>query len=304
MKKFLQKILIWGVSLIGLFIVLGFYADGNTDDNYRHFIKRSSNLILGDSRGSQAIVSSILSNNFPANEFDNFALNIVDSPYGEIYFNAIKRKLDTSVKDGIFFLTVDPWNLSINKNIDNFRNYPENRSPLKNVFFYNLNPNFEYLIKNYKQSWFLLYRDREEQGKSNTYLHQDGWLEVTVDMNHIEVSKRLKEKIKFYNDLLKTQELSSYRIAYFEKIIQYLQQYGKVYIIRIPVSSEMTKIEQKYCPKFNQIVLDISKKHQVNYFDFSLQFSKFQYTDGNHMYKESSKIFTQRIADSIKTVHP
>lgn len=34
-------------------------------------------------------------------------------------------------------------------------------------------------------------------------------------------------------------------------------------------------------------------------FDFSKNYADFEYTDGNHMYKESGKVFTAQIADSI-----
>jgi hypothetical protein len=50
----------------------------------------------------------------------------VQSPYGQVYFKALKRKLDPETKDGIFILTVGPWNLSLNKNIKNEKDFRKN----------------------------------------------------------------------------------------------------------------------------------------------------------------------------------
>ncbi|WP_288462162.1 hypothetical protein [uncultured Chryseobacterium sp.] len=43
----------------------------------------------------------------------------------------------------------------------------------------------------------------------------------------------------------------------------------------------------------------ISKKYNTAFFDFSSKAKDYIYTDGNHMYKESGKVFTLQIADSI-----
>ena len=138
MKKFILKITPYIFGIITLYAILGSFADGNVDDNYRHFAEeKPSNIILGDSRGSQAVVPSILDTKL-SKKFDNFSLNIVYSPYGEIYYQALKKKLNPETKNGIFILTVDPWNLSINKNIKTLQEYPENISPLKDMNFFDI----------------------------------------------------------------------------------------------------------------------------------------------------------------------
>lgn len=299
MKKFLLKISIYIFGIIALHAFLGSYADGNTDDNYLHFaVPKPQNIILGDSRGSQAVVSSVLGNKI-SKQFDNFSLNITQSPYGQMYLKALKRKLDPKTNDGIFILTVDPWNLTLHKNVKKEDEYPEMKSPFKNMYFYNMSPNYEYLLKNYKRSWFKIYLEREEIGRSNTYLHADGWMEVDVNMQKDSVQKREIEKVSFYKQFANENHQSQERLNAFNDIISYLKNKGKVYIVRIPASEGIMKIENQKFPQFNDMMKDIAKKNNLNYFDFSANYNDYVYTDGNHMYKESSKVFSSQIADSI-----
>ncbi|WP_280695038.1 hypothetical protein [Chryseobacterium sp. H1D6B] len=299
MKKFLFKIAFYVLGAALLFAFLGSYADGNTDDNYMHFaVEKPENIILGDSRGSQAVQPRFLENKLHR-KFDNFALNVVQSPYGPIYLKALKRKIKPDTKDGIFILTVDPWNLSLNKYVKKPKDFPEEHSPLKNMYFYNLSPNYEYLLKNYGRSWFKIYSEREAAGRSNTYLHKDGWMEVTVTMQKDSLAKRDIEKLNFYKNLAKTQNLSQTRLNSLEDIIKFLKDKGKVYLVRIPASKDITALEKSYAPDFDEKMKQLSKKHQIPFFDFSPKFNEYIYTDGNHMYKESGKVFTAQIADSI-----
>jgi hypothetical protein len=300
MKKFLFKISFYIAAGAALFGILGSFADGNTDDNYLHFaVEKPYNIILGDSRGSQAVLPGILEGKLNK-KFDNFSLNVVQSPYGVVYFEALKKKINPETRDGLFILTVDPWNLSLNKNTKKLENFPEEHSPLKNMHFYDMSPNYEYLLKNYPRSWFKIFTEREQVGKSNTYLHKDGWLEVNVNMQKDSLAKRELEKEKFFGeDLAKTQHISKERLDALEDIIKFLKSKGTVYLVRIPTGEKIMNIENSYAPDFNGKMEAISKKHNIPYFDFSPKSLDYIYTDGNHMYKESGKVFTYRIADSI-----
>lgn len=286
--------------MVMLHLWLGGFADGNTDDNYRHFTQQSSNIIMGDSRGSQAVVPDVLNKNFPGKVFDNFSLNITYSPYGEIYLKALKRKIKPNTKDGIFILTVDPWNLSADKNNAGFS---EEGSPLDKMYFYNVHPNYEYLLKNFNRSWFHIYIDRETLQRSNTYLHPNGWLEVNVSMEPEEVRKRVDEKVVYYRQFAAGQKLSHKRINAFKETIRFLKKHGDVYIVRIGAGSRIMEIENAYAPDFNHLMDNIVGEFDVEYFDFSNNPDNYQYTDGNHMYRASSKVFTQQISDSINKYH-
>jgi len=299
MKKFLFKISLYIIGVLLIFGVLGSFADGNTDDNYMHFaVKKPQNIVLGDSRGAQAVLPELLNQKL-GKEFDNFSLNVVQSPYGGIYYKALQRKLDPETKNGLFIVTVDPWNVSLDKNIKKESDFPEEHSPLKNMHFYDLSPNYEYLLKNYSRSWFKLYTEREAAGKSSTYLHKDGWMEVSVNMEKDSVAKREIEKVNFYRDLAKKQHISPTRIKALQDIIAFLKSKGTVCLVRIPASEKIMEIEKTYSPEFSETMKQISLKHGIHFFDFSSKGNEYQYTDGNHMYKESGKVFTAQIADSI-----
>ncbi len=303
MKKFLLNLSFYLIGGIVLFAVLGSFADGNTDDNYMHFaVEKPNNIILGDSRGSQAVQPGILEGKL-GKKFDNFALNVVQSPYGSVYLKALKRKLNPDTKKGIFILTVDPWNLSLNKNIsDKSKELPEKEnSPLGNMYTYSMSPNYEYLLKHYSRSWFKIFAEREKEvGKSSTFLHKDGWLEVNVTMNKDSVAKRELAKEAFYrDDISKTQSLSQIRIQALEDIIEFLKTKGEIYLVRIPASEKIMAIESTYSPDFSKKMKNLSEKHGISFFDFSSKAKDYTYTDGNHMYKESGKAFTAQIADSI-----
>jgi len=299
MKKFLLHISFYIILILAYFLILGSFADGNTDDVYRHFATPKSNsIIMGDSRGSQALVSFVLDSNIQGKKFHNFSLNIGDSPYGNIYFNALKKKLDQKTKNGIFILTVSPWNLSA-EGIINDENCPENKSPLNNSHFMNIHPNYEYLARNFKNSWYIIYRDRETKGHSNTYLHKNGWLEVTVDAHPDSIKKRMIEKVAYYKEFSRKQKLSDYRLHSFTETIKYLKKFGKVFIVRLPTSKPIYEIELKTTPHFNDIINKISSNEKIPYFNFAPKFNDYVYTDGNHMYKKSSRIISKQIADSI-----
>ncbi len=300
MKKFLFRISFYLAGAILLFAILGSFADGNTDDNYMHFaVEKPQNIILGDSRGSQAVRPDILNGRL-LKKFDNFALNVVQSPYGQIYLEALKRKIHPDTKNGVFIVTVDPWNLSLSNNFNQSKAFPEEHSPLKNMHLYDLSPNYEYLLKNYSRSWFKIFTEREQTGRSNTYLHKDGWLEVNVNMQKDSVQKRtLSKEVFFRDDLAKTQNFSQIRMNALENMITFLKMKGTVYIVRIPASKKIMAVENSYAPDFNVRIRALSDKLHIKYFDFSPMAESYIYTDGNHMYKESGKVFSAQIADSI-----
>lgn len=300
MKKFLFKISFYIIGVIAVLLFLGTYADGNTDDNYLHFTgPKPSDMIMGDSRGSQAVIPDILDHKLKGRKFNNFSLNLTESPYGQVYFEAIKKKLNPDTKDGIFILTVDPWCLSTGKDVKKAKDFTESTSALADMNFYDVAPNYEYLLKHYPESWFHIYRDREAVGRSNTYLHKNGWMEVTVNVEPDTLRKREARKVNDYLDFVKYQKISQVRLDAFEDIIKYLKTKGTVYIVRIPGFKGIMEIENKYSPDFSKKIESIAQKNGVRFFDFSLQPDKYIFTDGNHMYRESGKIFTAQIADSI-----
>ena len=70
------------------------------------------NLIIGTSRAAQGIQPTVLNEIIPNKSFFNYAFTAAQSPFGPVYLKSIQKKIDTTTKNGIFIVTVDPWSIS------------------------------------------------------------------------------------------------------------------------------------------------------------------------------------------------
>lgn len=299
MKKFLLKLFFWFVPIIGLHLFLGSFAGGNTDSFYKRFTSpQQSNLILGNSRAAQGVRPEFLQAT-NGEKFYNYSFTIFDSPYGEAYFKSIEKKLNPDTKNGNFIVTVDPWSISINK--ENPNEMLEKDLMIGKTKFNNMNPNYEYLIKNYHNSWFSLYQTRDELYKSKMYLNDDGWLEINITFDtKEEYEKNVQEKVNAYQKYTQDYILSQERVSWLEKTILLLQKHGKVILVKLPQGEKIHAIEKGYMPEFSQLMHTLSQKHQIKFLDYSEAGNQYQYVDGNHLQKDSGKEFTKKMNDSLK----
>jgi hypothetical protein len=258
-------------------------ANGYTDAYYLRFTTPKQNsLILGTSRAAQAIQPSVL-DSILGNRIYNFAFTNSQSPYGSVYYESIKKKINKESKNGIFIVAVSPWSISsFTEDPNNYKNFREVDLCLDNTSIVNMNPNIQYLLNNYSEPYYKLLF---QKNKSNVFLHNDGWLEVSVEMDSISVQKRLETKINTYNNLT-NYGFSTYRLDYLEKIVKYLQEYGKVYLVRLPVHEKILEIENKIMPDFEDKIR-AAINHSSGYYNFTTTGHLYSYTDGNHLYKTS-----------------
>ncbi len=275
-----------------------FKADGDADAFYLRFTSSKQNsLILGTSRAAQGIIPDILNKELNRNDLFNYSFTLGHSPYGPTYLNSVKRKLDKSFKNGIFIITVDPWSISsITFNPNDSLNFREVNRSLGKVSLVNYHPNLEYLILDYSNQYLNLLRKPTEKYT----LHKNGWLEVNVDMDSIKVAERVKRKLKIYQtENLTNYKFSDYRYNYLGKTISYLQDYGKVYLVRLPISPEIFEIEKSLIFDFDIKMRKLSETYEIPYFNLTDENSNFQYTDGNHLHKESGKEVSRLISELI-----
>lgn len=297
MKRFLYQILVFSlIVIIGFGWVLS-RADGYTDPFYIRFTTpKQSSLILGSSRAAQGLVPAVFNEQLD-HDFFNYSFTIDHSPFGPVYLESIKKKLDSNERDGIFIITIEPWSIcSITNDPTDSLNFRERNLCLGNTSEVNMNPNFFYLIKNLKGSYYTIVRSYDE----SMYLHKDGWLEVSVPMNLVTVNKRIAEKTVSYRDTnLPKYKFSELRLTYLKKTVEYLNQHGKVYLVRLPIHQEIFEIENELMPnlkdKLNEVI-----PLTYGYYDMTSKNSDYQYTDGNHLYKESAKVVSMEIANWIK----
>ena len=304
MKKLLLKIVLFSFLCVPGLIGVLFLADGTSDS---HYLKVSSpqqhSLILGTSRARQALKPDVLDEHlFPdrnETKMFNFAFTIGISPYGPAYFEAIKKKLDEDTTDGVFILGVDPWILSSNKeNPNDASMFRENERFLANLSDINSDPNFLYLLSFYDGQLYNIIKYR--LNPTPFLLHKNGWLEVQDFPITEKDNNAVKRHIKVYTGLAQSRLHSSTRLNYLEKIIHFLQNYGSVYLVRLPVHSKMFQLEDKFMPDFDEVISEISKRNAVPYLSFRHLENHYNLNDAIHIHRDSADSLTQKVAEWIK----
>lgn len=297
MKKFLIKTLLFLSMLMISFYRIFSHANGYTDPYYIRFATpRQSSLILGTSRAAQGLQPQILNHELNRNDLFNYAFTMEHSPFGKVYFESIKRKLNQKTKDGIFIVCVDPWSISSkSENPNDILNFRENNLAL-GTRFVNLTPNIIYLLKYYNGPYIKLFKK-----DSSFFVHDDGWLEISVSMDFVSKQTRLEKKMNRYEkEKLPQYKFSSLRYTYLSKTIRYLQSYGKVYLVRLPIHPRIMGIENRLISDFTGKMNYLCKTHNVKYLSFEDELLDYEYTDGNHLWKKSSEKVSAKIANWIR----
>lgn len=276
------------------------------DFYYRFTTPPAQSMILGTSRAAQGIRPDVLNENLcnDNNRILNHAFAVGPSNYGPNYLKEVKKKIDSTVRTGIYILAVDPW--SISTDTSNRRDDPEEFFEYKRKLFVgNLksstrNPNFEYLMNYWTNKFSPFIRVfKTSIGYDQFYsLHPNGWLEVRVPMDSASIQERISMQKKDYS--AKDQIISMKRVFYLEETVRFLKEHGDVYLVRLPVSREMAEIEKVNFPEFDSIILDLSRETGIAYFNFIEESGKYRTTDIHHLYSEDAGLFTSRIIDSIK----
>ena len=301
MKKFLLHSAIFSVPLLVVVFTVFYIANGKTDSYYLRFTTpQQQNLILGTSGAAQGlqpqILDTIVFKNTPQHFF-NYSFSFFDSPFGPAYLESIKRKLDPATKDGVFIIAVNPWSIAIKKNeLDDPADYSENKRFIAKTKLVNLNPNIPYLVQSYNEPYINIIRKWKDS--SDMVLHEDGWMEIDVSMDSASVLKHRNNKVKEYlQDYLPVYEFSGERYGSLRELITFLQNHGKVYLVRLPIHPVMFEIEDKVMPDFDDKIISLAAACKVPYLNFKKMDNHYQYVDGNHLYKASGK----EVSDSVAT---
>lgn len=298
MKRFLFQVALFiALILIGLYLVL-IQADGYTDPYYIRFTTpRQSSMILGNSRAAQGVQPAVLNHTLGRSDFFNYAFTLGHSPYGPVYLESIKRKLNAEVSNGLFIVTVDPWSIcDKGKDPNDSSSFAEKNRILGKLKYVNLNPNFFYLTENYDRPLFTLLQDNPNKV---TFLHEDGWLEVSPPkMDSASVAERTREKLLDYEKgNLPSFKYSAARVNSLSETIEFLSGHGKVFLVRLPVHPQMLELEDRLMPDFELRMNQIAEKHKLPYRSFVQTGEDCSFTDGNHLYKASGAQITQLIAE-------
>lgn len=272
-------------------------ADGTTDPYYLRFSsKGQSSLVLGNSKAAQGIHPRKLNEILLRDDIYNFSFTISTSPYGPLYLEKIKEILKPKNKDGIFILTVDAWSLSSNSDDPNDSlTFSENNSILNTPLF-SKKPNFFYLLKKYDKKFIELFINRN----NSLFLHDDGWLEVSIEMDKTKIINRIERNADHYTkNYLPYWHFSETRLEYLSKAISYLKKFGKVYVVTLPVTEKILQIENQIVPNLDNLVSAICDAMDIPYINFQDRWANYNYTDGLHLHKESGAKLSSEIADYI-----
>ena len=302
MRPFLQHILYFSLVTIVIHIVFAYCANGSTDEYYLKFSSsKQSSLVLGTSRALQGVNPSIVDSvlDYQSPNLFNFAFTLTSSPYGECYLDAIKAKLENDTQKGYFILTIDPWSISEKKSTP--PEIDDRRSVLFGMRNFNSHPNFEYLMKKYPSGWGMIpfknlellflkknYKKLNNSVKGSfTFLNDDGWLNVFTSLDKSFVAQKELKKFNSYKQYSDDRQLSYYRYNYLIKTIEYLNSKGKVFLVRLPVHSEMLQIENEYTPDFDRHISTAIDKTD-GYLDMTTIENCYDFTDGNHLSRQSA----------------
>jgi hypothetical protein len=306
MKPFVLKSVVFSLILVTSILGIFCLADGSTDPFYEKVASpKQSSLIIGTSRSSQGIRPDVIENIFSQNgqelKLFNFSFTHSHSPYGPVYLNSIKNKLQDSSDPDLFIVAIDPWSISAKIEApDDISEFRENSLFLNQLSSVGQHPNVEYLLFHYGRPYYEIIEYRFIKKNLKARVHSDGWLEISVPMDKKNADSRLTKKYRHYvkNHLSKL-SLSHVRVEYLFKTIAFLKTKGNVYLVRLPVHKKFEELEKQFMPDFESFADSIATELNVPYLSLMERNSEFQYTDGNHLYKESAAIVSKIIANWI-----
>jgi hypothetical protein len=304
LNKFVIKISIFFTLFILLNITVVYFADGYSDEYYLRFTSsKQKSMIFGDSRSAQCLQPEIINSelNLSGDEkIYNYSFTTEISSYGLVYLNAIKNKIDTNANNSIFILSVDPWNISSwAKDPENETDFRENKNILGTSKVFNNNPNYDYLLHSFHRGWLSLFLHPARIIR-DTYLHNDGWLEISIEVDSVKFEKKAQFGAKKFKNEPVIDYFSNTRIDYLEKTVKYLKKFGKVFLVRLPIHEEHKKLELEFMPSFDSIMIGISDLHNVEYFNLFEYPNNYLYLDGQHIWKESGAEVSKLVAQLIK----
>lgn len=298
MKQFLIRIVLLLVVLAVTFILSLTRLNNANDPFYIRFTTpQQQHLILGTSRAAQALQPRIF-DSIIGTKMYNYAFTMHHSPYGQTYLESIKKKLNPNTKNGVFILTLDPWSISGRPHDpDNDSLFEESKLCLGFTSSVTSNPNLEYSYNAYKGKYLKLFKPKSK----TMYLHNNGWLELTIPMDSLSIAERTKKREIAYRTIqLPDHKYSNLRFNYLLETISFLKNHGKVYIVKLPVNKAIQEIEYELMPNF-ETKINKAILASDGYLNLTKKSDKFKYIDGNHLYKTSGKEVSVLISNWIKT---
>ena len=307
MTRFLLKLILLALIFIGLYsLMVHRLSTTHVDEHYYKFTQEASSLVLGISRANQGINPDRLEKEFAGLEFGgpvvNFALNKYQSPYGEVYQNAIEQKLSKNT-GGLFILSVSPGNFVAPNQLNESEIFDmDSKMSIGKIDNYTSAPNYEYIVNCFSKPLYIALFPKESK---NPVFHQNGWQEAKLEGPDLIITPELMNdwkslNIREYHRILKRESVSEYRISQFKKIIGFLKSKGEVVMVRMPIDCDILEDENEEWPEFELEMQAIADDFEVAFFNYSDRCNRYTYYDGSHLESESANRFTGSLARDIK----
>jgi hypothetical protein len=274
------------------FISIDFY-----DRFYNKFTYKAPSLILGSSISLNALnPDKINSRNKIARPFLNFAFTQATSPYGEIYHNAILKKIADHSERGTFIVEVSPLSLSSKND-----SLPETEKILGRLFFLNMDPNIEYVLKNSQHPYYLFFCDKPARTKTKRTYYKNGWQEDRNAFDTTRARKDMEKGVAASENIDAKFPISEYRMKWLEKTVTDLSARGRVILLRAPLTEQMTRLQDKHYPAFNKMIQEIANRNKVPYLNFSFK-KDYSFYDAIHMSSASANQFSLFLSDTLSKI--
>jgi hypothetical protein len=326
MTKLLLRVALL-LGAVGLLGGLGIWVGlrrGYVDAFYARFAAPpAGSLVLGTSRAAQGIKPSVLAARLRPKGYGgpwlNYAFTLAESPYGPGYLASIQRKLAPGTRNGLFILAVDPWSLSLPRNVKrgeyprfskaasfaehvNLKGpiiFPEAHSMVSQLASVSQNPNLDYLAHYLHKPFYQLLLNTDTAHVVER-LHPDGWLEIALPPPTADTAllrRRTAEKLATYRKLAATSSFAQARYSSLSETISFLQEHGQVVLVRIPTGPQMAAIEKQYQPGFDREMQQLANFGGILYLNYLDQ--PYPTNDGNHITRRAAAQFSQRLAADI-----
>lgn len=298
MKELLKLLFRAGIivlTCIAPYVYLRHLQTIRNDVDYTKFTHRAKHLVLGVSRAKVGIVPQIVKKELGLEgQMLNLAFTTPESPYSPNYFKLVRRKLSrTSNHSGLFLLSVNPGNLgqsSYGGQAD---------QPIYDLHIVNMNPNVEYLFRNINMDQSLLFDLINPSPDSLMAFrpHPDGWGER---MRRSDIPD--EEVIQKLSRMLTRRTFSQERLQVLRELIGYLQDYGDVVLVRLPVAPQVYDLEQRWNTDFDQIMEAYALEEGVFYLNYVDWGTAYEFSDPQHLLNTGAQAFSKDLAADLKAL--
>ncbi|MCX6272537.1 MAG: hypothetical protein NTU44_15230 [Bacteroidetes bacterium] len=308
MKRFILKLTVFTFIAAAMYVVvlvgLSLRYAGYLDNYSRIIREHDGSLIFGSSRASVGINPEPL--NRPGTAwlpFYNFSGTAYHTPYGPAYLKLIQRKFSRQVPDRrrVYLLAVDPWSVGCELGKDNPRFFSENTTFTNKLWYVHSAINLDYLIR------FTYYPVRGIIGA--LLFNNLGWLDengkfeypVTLEECLIRHPSRFAEALAMHKQTVMENRIriSTLRMYYLNKTIDYLTPKGDVVLVRLPVTDEMLALENRFAPDFSLRLKLMARQYNCQFLDYSHDNKGLVFIDDHHLYNTSAVTFSELLCKDL-----